>query len=37
MIYPNRSHNIYEGEGTSKHLLDTFVRFIEKNCPAGGK
>lgn len=37
MIYPNRSHSIYEGEGTSKHLLDTFVRFIEKNCPAGGK
>ncbi|TCN59929.1 S9 family peptidase [Flavobacterium circumlabens] len=37
MIYPNRSHNIDEGEGTSKHLLDTFVRFIEKNCPAGGK
>ncbi|MRX42005.1 prolyl oligopeptidase family serine peptidase [Flavobacterium sp. LC2016-23] len=37
MIYPNRSHSIYEGEGTSKHLLDTFVRFIEKNCPAGGR
>ncbi|MCD0465026.1 DPP IV N-terminal domain-containing protein [Flavobacterium sp. ENC] len=37
MIYPNRSHSIYEGDGTSKHLLDTFVRFIEKNCPAGGR
>lgn len=37
MIYPNRSHSIYEGEGTSKHLMDTFVRFIEKNCPPGAR
>ncbi|MNP99111.1 Prolyl tripeptidyl peptidase precursor [compost metagenome] len=37
MIYPNRSHSIDEGEGTEKHLTDTFVRFIEKNCPPGAK
>ncbi|PVX47203.1 dipeptidyl-peptidase-4 [Flavobacterium sp. 103] len=37
MIYPNRTHGIYEGEGTSKHLSDTFVKFIEKNCPPGAK
>ncbi|WDF65898.1 S9 family peptidase [Flavobacterium sp. KACC 22763] len=37
MIYPNRSHSIDEGEGTEKHLVDTFVRFIEKNCPPGAK
>lgn len=37
MIYPNRSHDIDEGEGTTKHLMDTFVRYIEKNCPPGAK
>lgn len=37
MIYPNRSHNIDEGEGTTRHLVDTFVRFIEKNCAPGGR
>jgi len=37
MIYPNRSHSIDEGEGTEKHLTDTFIRFIEKNCPPGAK
>lgn len=37
MIYPNRSHSIDEGEGTEKHLTDTFIRFIEKNCPSGAK
>ncbi|WP_343706953.1 DPP IV N-terminal domain-containing protein [Flavobacterium sp.] len=37
MIYPNRSHSIDEGEGTEKHLVDTFARFIEKNCPPGAK
>lgn len=37
MIYPNRSHSINEGEGTDQHLLDTFIRYIEKNCPPGAK
>ncbi|RED22652.1 dipeptidyl-peptidase-4 [Flavobacterium cutihirudinis] len=37
MIYPNRSHSIYEGEGTRKHLLDIFTRYIEKNSPPGAK
>lgn len=37
MIYPNRSHSIDEGEGTDQHLLDTFIRYIEKNCPPGAK
>jgi dipeptidyl-peptidase-4 len=37
MIYPNRSHSIYEGEGTRKHLLDTFIRYIEENSPPGAK
>ncbi len=37
MIYPNRSHGIYEGEGTSKHLVDTFHKFLETHCPPGAK
>ena len=37
MVYPNRSHSIYEGEGTRKHLTDTFLNFIENKCPPGAK
>jgi dipeptidyl-peptidase-4 len=37
MIYPNRSHSIYEGEGTRQHLIDTFIKFIEEKCPPGAK
>ncbi|CAI2765288.1 S9 family peptidase [Flavobacterium collinsii] len=37
MIYPNRSHSINEGEGTRKHLVDTFLKFIEEKCPSGTK
>jgi len=32
MIYPNRSHGIYEGENTSKHLYTLLTNYIlEKN------
>ncbi|WP_070786751.1 S9 family peptidase [Flavobacterium crassostreae] len=37
MVYPNRAHSIYEGEGTRKHLRNTFVKFIKKNAPPGAK
>ncbi|SNR78224.1 DPP IV N-terminal domain-containing protein [Flavobacterium sp. ov086] len=37
MIYPNRSHSIYEGEGTTRHLVDTFMKFIYEKCPPGTK
>lgn len=37
MIYPNRTHGIYEGMGTTKHLADTFMRFIETHSPPGAK
>lgn len=36
MAYPNRSHGIYEGEGTSKHLATLFTQFLKENCPPGG-
>jgi dipeptidyl-peptidase-4 len=37
MSYPNRTHGIYEGEGTSKHLVLTYTKFLKENCPPGGK
>lgn len=35
MAYPNRSHSISEGEGTSRHLANLFTDFLKKNCPPG--
>ncbi|TDQ11142.1 S9 family peptidase [Pedobacter metabolipauper] len=37
MSYPNRTHSINEGTGTSEHLALTFTQFLQKNCPPGGK
>ena len=37
MSYPNRSHGIYEGAGTTRHLYGLFTRFIRENLPGGGK
>lgn len=37
MIYPNRSHGIFEGEGTREHLNKTFISFLRQNCPPGAK
>lgn len=35
MPYPNRSHGIYEGAGTTRHLYTLFTRFINEKLPAG--
>jgi dipeptidyl-peptidase 4 len=37
MPYPNRSHGIFEGPGTTKQLYALFTRFINEKLPAGGK
>ncbi|MEJ7559495.1 MAG: S9 family peptidase [Pedobacter sp.] len=37
MSYPNRTHAINEGAGTSEHLKLTFTQFLQKNCPPGGR
>ncbi len=37
MSYPNRSHSISEGEGTSKHLALIYTRFLKENCPPGAR
>lgn len=37
MSYPNRSHGIYEGEGTTKHLMTLYTNYLKQYCPPGGK
>ncbi|MBR6805999.1 MAG: S9 family peptidase, partial [Bacteroidaceae bacterium] len=37
MAYPNRSHGIYEREGTSQHLQMVREKFWEDYLPAGGR
>jgi len=35
MSYPNRTHNINEGEGTSEHLSALYTKFLNEHCPPG--
>ncbi len=37
MSYPNRTHSISEGDGTSEHLIITYTKFLQTYCPPGGK
>lgn len=37
MSYPNRTHSLREGEGTSLHLSHLFTDFLRTYCPPGGK
>jgi len=37
MSYPNRTHSINEGSGTREHLSRTYTKFLQQNCPPGGK
>ncbi len=37
MPYPNRTHGIYEGEGTSEHLATMCTNFLRTHCPPGAK
>ena len=37
MSYPNRTHNISEGEGTFQHLETLFTKYLRDNCPPGGR
>ncbi len=36
MPYPNRSHGIYEGEGTSRHLSNLYTTYLKEHCKPGG-
>ncbi len=35
--YPNRTHGIREGEGTTQHLRTMMAEFLKENLPAGGR
>jgi dipeptidyl-peptidase-4 len=37
MPYPNRTHGISEGEGTTKHLSNLYTTFLKQHCPPGGR
>ncbi len=35
MPYPNRSHGIYEGENTTRHLYELLTRYLKENLTPG--
>ncbi len=37
MAYPNRTHGIREGEGTSEHLRTLYTNYLKTYCPPGAK
>ena len=37
MSYPNRTHSLREGVGTSAHLRNLFTSYLKEHCPGGGR
>lgn len=37
MAYPNRTHGIYEGAGTSMHLYNLMTKYVKEHLPSGAK
>jgi dipeptidyl-peptidase-4 len=37
MAYPNRTHSISEGDGTTRHLYELLTRYLKEHLPAGGR
>lgn len=37
MSYPNRTHSLSEGKGTSKHLSTLYSDYLRKFCPPGAR
>ncbi len=37
MAYPNRTHSIREGEGTTRHLYELLTRYLIENMPPGSE
>ena len=37
MSYPNRTHSISEGAGTSNHLATLFTQYLRLHCPPGAR
>jgi dipeptidyl-peptidase-4 len=36
MVYPNRTHALSEGNGTSLHVFSLFTRYLEEHVAPGG-
>jgi dipeptidyl-peptidase-4 len=36
MVYPNRSHGIFEGPGTRRHLFGLLTRYLVEHMAPGG-
>jgi dipeptidyl-peptidase-4 len=34
MAYPNRTHGIFEGENTTRHLFELLTRYLKEHLPA---
>lgn len=37
MSYPNRSHGIFEGQNTTRHLFELLTRYLKQHLPLGPK
>jgi dipeptidyl-peptidase-4 len=37
MAYPNRTHGIFEGPGTTRHLYELLTRYLKENMPPDSK
>jgi len=37
MAYPNRSHGIFEGRNTRKHVYTLLTNYLNTHCPPGGR
>jgi dipeptidyl-peptidase-4 len=37
MSYPNRTHAINEGAGTTQHLRTLYTQYLKEHCPPGGR
>jgi len=37
MAYPNRSHGIFEGRGTTRHVYGLLTKYLLEHLPAGGR
>ena len=37
MVYPNRTHCICEGSGTTEHVYQLLTRYLLEHLPAGGR
>ena len=37
MLYPNRTHSISEGPGTSAHLSTLYTNYLKEHCPPGAR